>query len=159
MKCNLLTRWLMLVCIGITTSFFSCKKEEPTSDIYTLRQWKSVELTPASIVPAISGRTDHAVAVFYLMTDNKLHYYIYFDKPLNNSDTPGQAVIYTGVAGTAGTVLINLNNSAFDANREVKGAVDLSASIISELNTKTVYLQISSAQQASGLVRGQLTSY
>ena len=136
-----------------------CKKEVETSEVYTLRQWKSTDLTPANMVPAMNSRTDHAVAVCYLMTDNRLYYYLHFDKALNNSDTPTKAVIYTGTAGTNGTVFIDLNNVPFDANREVKGSVELSAQMIADLNAKPLYLQISSAQQTSGLVRGQLTSY
>jgi hypothetical protein len=138
--------------------FTSCKKKEVESDIYTIRQWKS-DLSVNNVVPAITGRTDHAVAVCYLMTDNKLYYYLYFDAPLNNGDTPTKAVIYSGAAGASGSVLIDLNNGAYNSSREVKGAVELSAQTIADLNSKTLYLQIASSQQAAGLVRGTLTSY
>jgi predicted xylose isomerase-like sugar epimerase len=138
--------------------FTSCKKKEVESDIYTIRQWKS-DLSVNNVVPTINGRTDHAVAVCYLMTDNKLYYYLYFDTPLNNGDKPTKAVIYSGAAGANGAVLIDLNNGAYNTNREVKGSVELSAQTITDLNSKTLYLQIASSQQASGLVRGTLTSY
>ncbi|MEE1946972.1 CHRD domain-containing protein [Pedobacter sp. KR3-3] len=149
---------LLFWCLLMSVGFISCKKEIKTSDVYTLRQWK-VDLSASNMVPAISGRTDHAVAVFYLMTDNNLYYYIYFDQPLNNNDTPGKAIVYTGASGSNGTVLIDLSNGAFNSDREVKGSVPLSSTLINDLNTKATYLQIASTQQANGLVRGTMQSY
>ncbi|QPH40839.1 CHRD domain-containing protein [Pedobacter endophyticus] len=157
MKSISFLKGVRVLCLCLPLLLFSCKKED-TSAIYTLRQWK-VDLTTGNVLPAISGRTDHAVAVFYLMTDNKLYYYLYFDSPLNNNDVPLKGSIYTGANGTSGTVLIELANEAFDANREVKGAVELSQQVIADLNTKTNYLQISSSQQPNGLVRGAMQSY
>lgn len=93
------------------------------------------------------------------MTDNKLYYYLYFDTPLNNGDVPQKATIYSGANGTNGTVLIDLGNTAFDTNREVKGSIELSQQAISDLNSKATYLQISSSQQPGGLVRGTMQSY
>ncbi|WP_199140102.1 CHRD domain-containing protein [Pedobacter sp. ASV12] len=149
---------LLFWCLLMSAGFISCKKEMKTSDVYTLKQWK-VNLTPSDVVPAVAGRTDHAVAVFYLMTDNKLYYYLYFDQALNNNDTPTKAIVYTGASGSNGTVLIELNNGAFSSTREVKGSVAVSASTINDLNTKTNYLQIASSQQPNGLVRGDMQSY
>ena len=157
MEFSSFTKKLKLGSICLFILFSSCKKETP-SDVYTLRQWKS-DLSTSNVLPAITGRTDHAVAVFYLMTDNKLYYYLYFDTPLNNNDSPAKAIIYTGAAGTTGTVLIDLANAAFDTNREVKGSVALSDQLIAELNNKTSYIQISSSQQPNGLVRGTMQSY
>lgn len=149
---------LLFLSFLMLASFSSCKKEMKTSDIYTIRQWK-VNLTPNEVVPAVSGRTDHAVAVFYLMTDNKLYYYLYFDQALNNNDAPTKAILYTGASGSNGTVLLDLNNPAFGSTREVKGSIELSSTLINDLNTKTNYLQIASTQQPNGLVRGAMQSY
>ncbi|MGN7989268.1 CHRD domain-containing protein [Pedobacter sp. 22226] len=136
--------------------FSSCKKEVYTSDIYIRKQWKA-DLSASNIIPAITGRTDHAVATVYLMDNNELHYYIYFDKPLNNGDSPAGAVINLGAAGANGTALIKLDASSFNDKRENDGAVTLSAEAAASLVSQTtLYLQVSSSQQPNGLVRGQM---
>jgi|GEM_PF-2178969 len=145
-------------CLVCSAGSFSCKKEIETSDVYTLRQWK-VTLNPDNVVPAVSGRTERATAVFYLMTDNKLYYYLYFNDALSTGDKPAKAAVYTGAAGSNGTLLIDLANEAFNSSREVKGSVSLSPAQIDNLNTKVNYLQITSTQQPNGLVRGTLQSY
>jgi hypothetical protein len=143
--------------LALALLFFSaCKKEVYTSDIYIRKQWKA-DLSTTNIIPAISGRTDHAVATVYLMDNNELHYYIYFDKPLSSGDSPTTAVINIGAAGANGTPLIKLDVSSFNDKRENDGAVTLSADAASSLVSQTaLYLQVSSAQQPSGLVRGQM---
>lgn len=154
---NLLSLRRHCLMLALALLFFSaCKKEVYTSDIYIRKQWKA-DLSTTNIIPAISGRTDHAVATVYLMDNNELHYYIYFDKPLSSGDSPTTAVINIGAAGANGTPLIKLDVSSFNDKRENDGAVTLSADAASSLVSQTaLYLQVSSAQQPSGLVRGQM---
>jgi hypothetical protein len=136
--------------------FTSCKKDVYTSEIYVRKQWKA-DLSTTNIIPAISGRTDHAVATVYLMDNNELHYYIYFDKPLNSGDSPTTAVINIGTAGVNGAPLIKLDASSFNEKRENDGKVTLSADAATSLVSQTaIYLQVSSSQQPNGLVRGQM---
>lgn len=136
--------------------FTSCKKDVYTSEIYIKKQWKA-DLSTTNIIPAISGRTDHAVATVYLMDNNELHYYIYFDKPLSSGDSPTTAVINIGAAGANGTPLIKLDASSFNDKRENDGKVIISAEAAASLVAQAaLYLQVSSAQQPSGLVRGQM---
>ncbi|RDC58192.1 CHRD domain-containing protein [Pedobacter chinensis] len=134
----------------------SCKKELKTSDVYIKKQWRA-DLSVSAIVPQITGRTDHAVASIYLMDNNELHYYIYFDKPLNNGDTPGKGSINIGAAGTNGTLLINLETSAFNEKLENNGKISLNTETANALlNQSNLYLNVTSSQQPAGLVRGQL---
>jgi hypothetical protein len=143
--------WLAL----IPLFFLSCKKDVYTSDVFIKKQWK-VDLSPANMVPALTSRTDHAVAMFFLMSNKELHYDIYFDKVLNNGDTPGVGHLYLGAIGQAGTVFIDLKTTAFDAMRETKGKIAIDDATSTKLQTEKIYLQISSTQQQLGLVRGQL---
>lgn len=134
----------------------SCKKDIATSDVYIKKQWKA-DLSVSNVIPAISGRTDHAVATIYLMDNNELHYYVYFDTPLNNNDVPGKAAIYIGAAGANGNLFINLDDSAFNGKRELDGKVILSRESINTLLAQTdLYLNVTSNQQSAGLVRGQI---
>ena len=135
--------------------FSACKKDTYTSEVFIKKQWK-VDLSASKVLPAISGRTDHAVAMVYLMDNMEVHYDIYFDKALENSDTPGSAKIYLGTETTLGTVFIDLKTPAFNANRETSGLVGVDAATATKLQSEKIYLQISSAQQPNGLVRGQL---
>lgn len=135
--------------------FSACKKDTYTSEVFIKKQWK-VDLSASKVLPAISGRTDHAVAMVYLMDNMEVHYDIYFDKALENSDTPGSAKIYLGTETTSGTVFIDLKTPAFNANRETSGSVGVDAATATKLQSEKIYLQISSAQQPNGLVRGQL---
>ncbi|WP_343521635.1 CHRD domain-containing protein [Pedobacter sp.] len=136
--------------------FFSgCKKDTYTSDVFVKKQWK-VDLSASKVLPAISGRTDHAVAMVYLMDNMEVHYDIYFDKALENNDTPGNAKIYLGPETTSGAVFIDLKTPAFNAERETKGSVTVDAATATKLQSEKIYLQISSVQQPNGLVRGQL---
>lgn len=135
--------------------FSACKKDTYTSEVFIKKQWK-VDLSASKVLPAISGRTDHAVAMVYLMDNMEVHYDIYFDKALENSDTPGSAKIYLGTETTSGAVFIDLKTPAFNANRETSGSVGVDAATATKLQSEKIYLQISSAQQPNGLVRGQL---
>lgn len=135
---------------------FSCKKKVFQSDVFIKKQWK-VDLSTANEIPAISGRTDHAVAMLYLMDNDELSYDIYFDKVLENSDKPTAAKLYLTTAVTSkGTVLIDLQNGPFNEQREVKGSVKVSADQMSSLLSGLVFLDIASQQQTNGLVRGQI---
>ena len=135
--------------------FSACKKDTYTSEIFIKKQWK-VDLSASKVLPAISGRTDHAVAMVYLMDNMEVHYDIYFDKALENNDTPGSAKIYLGTETTSGTVFIDLKTPAFNTNREASGSVGVDAAMATKLQSEKIYLQISSTQQPNGLVRGQL---
>jgi len=135
--------------------FSACKKDTYTSEIFIKKQWK-VELSASKVLPAISGRTDHAVAMVYLMDNMEVHYDIYFDKAPENNDTPGSAKIYLGTETTSGAVFIDLKTPPFNANRETSGSVGVDAATATKLQSEKIYLQISSAQQPNGLVRGQL---
>ncbi|NMN37075.1 CHRD domain-containing protein [Pedobacter sp. SG908] len=137
--------------------FSACKKEVYTSEIYIRKQWK-VDLSAAKITPTIAGRTDHAVAVLYLMDNNELHYDVYFDQPLQNGDVPGAVKINLGAAGANGAVLIDLKNPAFDTNRESKGSLIIDAQTANALTNQSNYLVVVSQQQAAGLVRGQVNN-
>ncbi|MBT2562182.1 CHRD domain-containing protein [Pedobacter sp. ISL-68] len=137
--------------------FTSCKKDIYTSEIYIKKQWK-VDLSTSKITPAIADRTDHAVAVLYLMDNNELHYDVYFDQPLQNGDTAGAVKINLGAAGTNGVLLIDLKNPAFDANRESKGSLTIDAQTANALISQSTYLVVVSQQQAAGLVRGQVNN-
>jgi len=156
MKFNHLTKVLILASICLATLVSSCKKKTIESDIYIKKQWKA-DLGTANVVPAITGRTDHAVATIYLMDNNELHYYIYFDKPLNTGDSPTISVINIGATGINGTSFIKLDASSFNEKRENDGKVTLSADVVASLLSQTsLYLQVSSSQQPNGLVRGQM---
>lgn len=146
-----------LCVLSVCTLFFftSCKKKNIESDIFIKKQWK-VELSATQVLPAINGRTDHAVAMVYLMDNQELHYDIYFDKTIENNDTPTGGKLFLGDSGVQGTVFIDLKTPAFDSHGETKGAVTLDAAAASKLQTEKVYLQLSSTQQPSGIVRGQL---
>ena len=134
----------------------SCKKDIPVSDVYVKKIWK-VDLSASQIVPSISNRTDHAVASVYLMDNNELYYYIYFDQLLNNGDKPLGASIYIGTAGINGILLAELKGSSFNEKRENDGKISLSEAAVNSLLTENnLYLSIASIQQNAGLVRGQL---
>ncbi|WP_443943671.1 CHRD domain-containing protein [Pedobacter sp. AW1-32] len=142
---------LWVLCLSI-----SCKKDNVSSDVYIRKQW-TVYLSANSIVPQITGRLDHAVASIYLMDNNELYYYIYFDTAIQNGDVPGSAAIYYGASGQNGQVLINFNGSSFNSSGENDGMVALSTEMANSLVAQTsIYLNVSSAQYPSGLVRGQM---
>ena len=156
MKFNHLTRVFILSCTCIIALVSSCKKKNIESDIFIKKQWKA-DLSTGNVIPAISGRTDHAVATIYLMDNNELHYYIYFDKALNNGDSPTTAAINIGAAGVNGNSPIKLDASSFNDKRESDGKITLSADAAASLIAQTaLYLQVSSSQQPNGLVRGQI---
>ncbi|WP_229685096.1 CHRD domain-containing protein [Pedobacter zeae] len=153
---NLITLKRYCLMPALAMLFFSgCKKDTYTSDVFVKKQWK-VDLSASKVLPAISGRTDHAVAMVYLMDNMEVHYDIYFDKALENNDTPGNAKIYLGAETTSGAVFIDLKTPAFNAERETKGSVPVDAATATKLQSEKIYLQISSVQQPNGLVRGQL---
>lgn len=141
--------------IMIVFSFMSCKKDVFKSDIFIKKEWKA-DLTTSNVIPAVSGRTDHAVAVIYLMDNNQLSYNIYFDKPFENGDNATSAKLYTGSATENGTVLLDLKNSVFNAQREVSGILTLDEVVMQKLQSESVYVQVGSTQKVNGLVRGQL---
>lgn len=155
MKFNHFKKWCMLGAMYLLIFITSCKKKFIESDIFVKKQWK-VELSASKVLPAISGRTDHAVAMVYLMDNRELHFDIYFDKAVENNDTPGEAKLFLGPDGATGSLFIDLKSPAFNTQRETKGSVTIDAATASKLQTEKVYLQISSAQQPAGLVRGQL---
>ncbi|WP_443936781.1 CHRD domain-containing protein [Pedobacter sp. MW01-1-1] len=155
MKIKILSRGFMLLCIFIMSVHSSCKKDVYTSDIFIAKQWK-VDLSASSVVPAITGRTDHAVAMVYLMSNNELHYDIYFDIALQNNDSPGKGQLFLGDLGQLGTLFLDLQTPAFNSERECKGSVKLDEGSVAKLMTDKIYLQVSSTQQPNGLVRGKL---
>lgn len=134
---------------------FSCKKDTYTSEVFIRKQWK-VELNTTNNIPAVAGRTDAAVCMLFLMDNNQLFYDIYFINPLNNGDAPTSAKLFLGNAVENGSLLIDLQNPAFNTEREVKGNVTLNAATIASLLSGPVYLQVNSNQQTAGLVRGQI---
>lgn len=146
-------------CIGFAMFLFflsSCKKDtNAVSEVFIKKQWK-VDLSASSVVPAITGRTDHAVAMLFLMDNKELHYDIYFDKALENNDVPGNGKLFLGVAGANGSLFIDLVTPAFDSKRETKGKIMVSDEIYTKIQTEKIYLQVSSTQQQNGLVRGQV---
>lgn len=149
-----LIRYLVLSLL--LSVLFSCGKDDVfTSDVFIRKQWR-LNLTTANVVPAISGRNDHAVGMVYLMSNNELHYQIYFDKPLENGDQPQGAKIFSGAAGQSGTQIADLNVPAFDANREAKGKLLVDDALFQRLQSEKIYFQIYSVQQQVGLVRDQL---
>lgn len=138
--------------------FSSCKKDNDyISEVFIKKEWK-VDLSTTKVVPQVSGRTDHAVAVLYLMDNNELHYYIYFDQALQAGDSPTTAKLSLGSATQNGTVLIDLQNPAFNTARESKGKITLNEATITSLLSQSLYLQVASTQQSAGLVRGQVNN-
>lgn len=159
-KYPIFIRHLRLLPIALFALLCSCKKELYTSDVFIAKQWK-VELSAAYTVPAVAGRTDHAVALIFLMSNNELHYDIYFDKPFDNGDSPTNAKLFVGAAAENGTLLVDLKNGSFDGNREVKGFVPADAALVEKLRAVgaavlPIYLQVNSTQQPDGMVRGQI---
>jgi hypothetical protein len=144
--------WICLLFASV-----SCTKKPYTSDIYIVKQWKIV-LSAIYTIPANVGRTDHAVAMVFLMSNNQLSYDYYFDANLNNNDTPTDIQLYTGSATENGTLLLDLHNAAFNSSREIKGDLPLDNATVAQLlsYTNTVYTQVTSAQVPTGLVRGQM---
>lgn len=138
--------------------FTSCKKDtDYISEVFIKKEWK-VDLSTTKVIPQVTGRTDHAVAVLYLMDNNELHYYIYFDQALQAGDSPTMAKISLGNATQNGTVLIDLQNPAFNTARESRGKINLNEATITSLLSQSVYLQVASTQQNAGLVRGQVNN-
>jgi hypothetical protein len=136
-------------------SFISCKKDIKTSEVYIRKQWR-VDLSPSNMVPALSTRTDHAVAFIYLMDNNELSYYVYFDKALSSGDSPTGSAIFIGAAGSVGNLFVNLDGS-FNEKRESDNKINLSAEMANSMvASPNLYLQVASVQLPSGLVRGQL---
>lgn len=155
MKFNLSTKAYILVCICLFTLGLSCKKKNVESDVFVKKQWK-VSLSTANVVPAVTGRTDHAVAVLFLMDNGTLYYDVYFDSPVQNNDTPTHVVIYNGAAGTNGSVLLDLHSASFNAQGESKGSLIPDNTTAQALLTQSAYLAIASPQYPNGLVRGQV---
>lgn len=145
----------MLLGVYLLIFITSCKKKFIESDIFIKKQWK-VELLASKVLPSITGRSDHAVAMIYLMDNQELHYDIYFDKAIENNDTPGPGKLYLGADGVVGNLFIDLKTPAFNAQGETKGKVSVDAATVNKLLTEKMYLQISSTQQPAGIVRGQL---
>ncbi|QNK61620.1 CHRD domain-containing protein [Pedobacter sp. PAMC26386] len=139
----------------IALLFASCKKETYTSQVYIKKQWK-VDMNVQAVIPANTGRTDHAVALIYLMDNNQLSYDIYFDVAVNTGDTPTAAKLFIGSAKENGLPLIDFNQGSF-AGGELKGNVQLDDAVTARLLANTIYLQVNSAELPSGLVRGQLS--
>jgi hypothetical protein len=138
--------------------FTSCKKDtDYVSEVFIKKEWK-VDLATTKVVPQVAGRADHAVAVFYLMDNNELHYYIYFDQTLQAGDNPTTAKLSLGNSSETGAVLIDLQNPAFSTARESKGKITLNEATIASLLSKSIYLQVASTQQTGGLVRGQVNN-
>ena len=159
MKFNILTKAYMYMLGGLCLSILtlSCKKSFTQSDIYIVKQWKIV-LSASYTIPANTGRTDHAVAMMFLMSNHQLYYDYYFDTNLNNNDTPADIRLYTGSAAENGVLLLDLHNAPFDSNREIKGNLALDNATEAQLLSYTtmVYTQVTSAQVPAGLVRGQV---
>ncbi len=134
----------------------ACNKDDVyTSDIFIKKQWK-LNLSVANVTPSIANRDDHAVAMVYLMSNKELHYDIYFDKPLENGDSPSAVKLYLGASGQAGALFLDLNAPAFNAQRETKGKLLLDEANFLKIQTEKIYCQVSSTQQQTGLVRDQL---
>lgn len=134
----------------------SCGKDDVfTSDVFIRKQWK-LNLSPANVVPSLTNRTDHAVAMVYLMSNKELHYDIYFDKALENGDNPSTVKLFLGAAGQTGALFLDLNAPAFNTQRETKGKITLDDTNFQKIQTEKIYFQISSTQQQVGLVRDQL---
>lgn len=154
--CKLNSKLNYILCVIILLSIVSCKKELKTSEVYIRKQWR-VDLSPSNVIPAPENRIDHGVASIYLMENNELHYFIYFDKALSTGDNPAGSAIFIGAAGSVGNILVRLEGSSYNEKRESSGKINLSAetanSMVSSLH---LYLQTASAQQPNGLVRGQL---
>ncbi|TKC09384.1 CHRD domain-containing protein [Pedobacter frigoris] len=150
---NMSIKNILVVVIMLT--LISCKKDVFKSDIFIKKEWK-IDLNTSNIIPAISSRTDHAVAILYLMDNKQLSYNIYFDKPFENGDNATSAKLYTGSSTENGAVLLDLKNGSFNAQREISGILNLDDVTIQKLQSESVYMQVSSSQKTDGLVRGQL---
>ncbi|SFG91979.1 CHRD domain-containing protein [Pedobacter insulae] len=134
----------------------SCKKDDVyRSDIFIKKQWK-LNLSSTNVIPALANKDDHAVAMVYLMSNKELHYDIYFDRPLENGDSPTTVKLYFGESGQTGELFLDLNAPSFNAQRETKGKVLLDEPNFLKIQTAKIYCQVSSTQQQSGLVRDQL---
>ncbi len=144
-----------ILVVVIMLSLISCKKDVFKSDIFIKKEWK-IDLTTTNVIPAISGGTDHAVAILYLMDNKQLSYNVYFDKPFENGDNAISAKLYTGSPTENGTLLLDLKNGSFNAQREINGILNLDDVIIQKLQNESVYMQVTSSQKTDGLVRGQL---
>ncbi len=136
--------------------FPACNKDDVyTSDIFIKKQWK-LNLSVANVIPSIANRDDHALAMVYLMSNKELHYNIYFDKPLENGDSPSAVKLYLGASGQTGALFLDLNAPAFNAQRETKGKLLLDEANFMKIQSEKIYCQVSSTQQQAGLVRDQL---
>jgi len=136
----------------------ACNKDDDyISEVFIKKEWK-VDLSTSKVIPQIANRTDHAVAVLYLMDNNELHYYIYFDQALAAGDSPTAAKLSLGNSTQNGAVLIDLQNPSFNAARECKGKIALNEATVTSLLSQSLYLQVASSQQNAGLVRGQVNN-
>ena len=151
MSKSALIKYSLVICASF--ALWSCKKETVNeSKVFVIKFW-DINLTPANVIPANTGRSDHAYALLYLMDDNKLYYDIYVDS-VQGKDVPTGAQISLGSPVVNGTQFVQLSQ-AFTDNK-AKGFVSVTQPQIDSLLLSSSYLTISSSVVPTGLLRGQL---
>jgi len=153
MKPSTGTRYLLHFLLLSMISMASCE-HDPAVLPTTVKKWENLLIASKNEVPAPAGRTEEGELTLELKSDNSLS----FDFHIHNL-TPGDALtaahIHTGDAGTAGTVMINLNPTFNGA--EGSGVVTgLRQGQIDTLLNQPVYFNVHSTQLSAGIARAQL---
>lgn len=130
----------------------ACKKD-PTSEEFIVRFW-NLDLKASNMVPAVTGKGDHAVCLLYLSDNKDLYYDLYFDS-LGPAELPGQIAIFAGSPTVNGTQILAFPNVNYTGVKS-KGKLRLTQSQADSLSTLSTYLTVVSKSSPAGLVRGQL---
>lgn len=136
----------------------SCSKDEQvTAQPTVVKNW-TIALSAKNENPAPAGRNETGTATLELLSDNSLKYTINVTG-LASGDVLNAAHIHTGNVITNGGVILNLNPT-FSGSSATGTVTGLRSSFADSLknNTNELYLNVHSAQVASGLVRGQLNT-
>lgn len=144
-----------LVAFLVLIIFSSCKK---TNDPGTfVSGFWTVDLTTTNKIPGDSVRKDHGSGLLTLMSDSSLAYDIYVT-PLGSGDALTTAQLFLGSPAENGRPLVTLSGIRFDELNSAKGTIPVKRPVLDSLQATSspLYLVISSTQQQTGLLRGQL---
>ncbi len=135
----------------------SCKKTNDNDPGAFVSGYWTVDLTTTNKIPGDSVRKDHGYGLLTLMSDSSLAYDIYV-APLGSGDALTTAQLFLGSPAENGRPLVTLTGIRFTESNNAKGTIPVKRPVLDslQLTSSPLYLVISSNQQQTGLLRGQL---
>lgn len=115
--------------------------------------YADIPLTGTDVVPAVTTAASGKV-ILRITTDKVLHYQVMVNG-LETGDVLQETHLHTGASGTNGTQQYVMAATAADYN-VVKAAEGVTDAILAIFKTGTAYIDVHSANNTAGLLRGQL---